>query len=65
MTVISGIILQVKSYFAFVYSSYVVPLYHSNEPSCMQNKMQLIEIKFLKGSLKEKTGKFLKILLEE
>ena len=37
----------------------------------MQNKMRLkerkleIDKKFLKGSLKEKTGKILKILLEE
>ena len=31
----------------------------------MQNEMQLKERKFLKGSLKEKIGKFLKILLEE
>ena len=66
MTVISGIILQVKSYYAFVHSLCVYLFYHSNEPSCMQNKMQLkerkleIDKKILKRFIERKNWEILK-----
>ena len=71
MTVISGIILQVKSYYAFVHLSYVVPFipfkwaFMYAEQNAIKRKKLEIDKKILKRFIERKNWEILKILLEE